>query len=106
VAYTSTHDTNTIVGYYEHLDDRQRDCLHYNLGVDGSRINWSMIEAVWQSDAVIALTTMQDVLGLDSHARFNTPGTAEGNWRWRVTSEGLHEDAADELSYLTELHLR
>jgi 4-alpha-glucanotransferase len=106
VAYTSTHDTNTIVGYYEHLDDRQLDCLHYNLGVDGSRINWSMVEAVWKSDAVIALTTMQDVLGLDSHARFNTPGTAEGNWRWRVTSEGLHEDAADELSYLTELHLR
>jgi 4-alpha-glucanotransferase len=106
VGYTSTHDTDTIVGYYGSLDDRQRDCLHYNLGVDGSNINWSMIEAVWKSEAVIAVTTMQDVLGLDSHARFNTPGTAEGNWGWRVTREGLDDGAASELSYLTELHLR
>jgi 4-alpha-glucanotransferase len=65
-----------------------------------------MIEAVWKSEAVIAVTTMQDVLGLDSHARFNTPGTAEGNWGWRVTREGLDDGAASELSYLTELHLR
>jgi 4-alpha-glucanotransferase len=106
VAYTSTHDTNTVGGYYEGLDDRQRDCLHYNLGVDGSEINWSMIEAVWRSDAVLAFTTMQDLLGLGSHARFNTPGTAAGNWSWRVTSEGLEEEVARRLGTTTAIEIR
>ena len=106
VGYTSTHDTNTIVGYYNGMDDRQRDCLHYNLSADGSEINWSMIEAVWRSDAVLAFTTMQDLLGLDDHARFNTPGTAEGNWTWRVTSDGLDEGIATKLGTMTAIELR
>jgi 4-alpha-glucanotransferase len=106
VGYTSTHDTNTLVGYYQSLGPEQRDCLHYNLGVDGSNIHWSMIEAVWNSEAVIAFTTMQDLLGLDAHARFNTPGTAEGNWRWRVTREGFDENVADELANLTDIYIR
>jgi 4-alpha-glucanotransferase len=106
VGYTSTHDTDTIVGYYQDLGQRQKDCLHYNLGVDGSNIHWSMIEAVWNSEAVMAFTTMQDLLGLDSHARFNTPGTAEGNWGWRVTREGFEDGIADELASLTDIYIR
>jgi 4-alpha-glucanotransferase len=54
----------------------------------------------------MAFTTMQDLLGLDSHARFNTPGTAEGNWRWRVTREGFDGDVADELASLTDIYIR
>ncbi|MEA1930705.1 MAG: 4-alpha-glucanotransferase [Euryarchaeota archaeon] len=106
VAYTSTHDTDTFAGYYNAMSDRQRECLHYNLGVDGSEINWSIIEAVWRSDAVLAFTTLQDLLGLDSHARFNTPGTLEGNWTWRVTSEGLDEGIATKLGTMTAIEIR
>jgi len=106
VGYTATHDTNTFHGYYTDLGDRQRECLHYNLGVDGDDIHWSIIEAVWKSDAVLAFTTMQDLLALDSHARFNTPGTAEGNWAWRVTSDGLEEDVATKLGTMTMIELR
>jgi 4-alpha-glucanotransferase len=106
VAYSATHDTDTTVGYYHSLPDEQKDCLHYNLGVDGSEIHWSMIEAVWNSNAVIALAPMQDLLGLDSHARFNTPGTAEGNWDWRCTRDGFADDVADHLAMLTDIHIR
>jgi 4-alpha-glucanotransferase len=106
VAYTSTHDTDTAVGYYTSLPDDQRDCLHYALSTDGSEFHWTLIDAVWNSNAVLAVTTMQDVLGLDSHARFNTPGTAEGNWAWRVTREGLDGDAAARLATLTDVHIR
>jgi 4-alpha-glucanotransferase len=106
VAYTSTHDTDTAIGYYQSLDDRQRDCLHYALSTDGSEFNWTLIDAVWNSNAVIAVTTMQDVLGLDSHARFNTPGTETDNWNWRVTREGLDADAAERLATLTDIHVR
>ena len=106
VGYTSTHDTDTIVGYYEDLDDRQRDCLNHNLGTDGSEIEWDMIEAVWNSDAIMALTTMQDLLGLGSDARFNVPGTATGNWRWRVTEDGLDDGVARRLWQITDRTIR
>ncbi len=106
VAYTSTHDTDTVVGYYDDLSDRQRECLNYNLGTDGIEINWDMIEAVWNSNAVVAMTTMQDLLGLGSDTRFNTPGTAEGNWRWRVTEAGLDDDIAEELRLVTDRTIR
>ena len=106
VAYTSTHDTDTFVGYYRDLDDRTRDCLHYNIGADGSEIHWSIIDAVWNSASVLAFTTTQDLLGLGSDARFNTPGTQTGNWEWRVTREGLDDGVADRLASLTDLHIR
>jgi len=106
VGYTSTHDTDTIVGYYNDLGERQRECLHYNLGTDGDEINWDIIEAVWNSSAVVAMTTMQDLLGLESDARFNTPGTANGNWRWRVTADGLDPDVAERLRQITDWTIR
>ena len=106
VGYTSTHDTDTVVGYYRDLPDRQRECLHHNLGTDGTDINWEFVEAVYNSDAVAALTTVQDLLGLGSEARFNVPGTAAGNWRWRVTGEGLDPDVADRLAHVTDRTIR
>jgi 4-alpha-glucanotransferase len=106
VAYTSTHDTDTVVGYYRKLSDRQRNCLQHNLGTNGTEINWEMIEAVWDSNAVVAVTTVQDLLGLGSEARFNQPGSATGNWRWRVTEEGFDPDVAERLRLVTDRTIR
>jgi len=106
VGYTSTHDTDTAVGYYRTLDERQRECLGYALATDAEEVHWDLIEAVWDSDAVIAMTTMQDLLGLGSEARFNTPGTAEGNWQWRVTEEALDDGVATRLAGITTATLR
>jgi 4-alpha-glucanotransferase len=61
---------------------------------------------VWNSNAVLALTTVQDLLGLGSEARLNTPGTAEGNWRWRVTSGALDPAVADRLRWVTDATVR
>jgi 4-alpha-glucanotransferase len=106
VAYTSTHDTDTAVGYYESLGDQQRDCLHYALATDGEGIARDLIGAVWDSDAVLAFTTVQDLLELGSEARFNTPGTATGNWNWRVRENALRDDVADRLAGVTDVALR
>ncbi|WP_435194880.1 4-alpha-glucanotransferase [Natronomonas sp. EA1] len=106
VAYTGTHDTDTVVGWYASLDAEQRDCANYYLDTDGHEIEWDVLDAVWGSDAVLAITPLQDVLGLGSDARFNTPGTLGGNWDWRVTRAGLDEDVADRLRGLTEHHDR
>jgi len=106
VAYTATHDTDTAVGWYRDLPERQRECLHYALATDGEAIHWDLIEAVWDSDAVLALTTLPDLLGLGSDARFNTPGTTHGNWQWRVTDEQLDPELADRLAGVTAGMLR
>jgi 4-alpha-glucanotransferase len=101
VAYTSTHDTDTVAGYYADLDGRQRECLHYALGTDGSDVAWDVIDAVWNSEAAVAMTTVPDLLGAGSEARFNTPGTGTGNWRWRFTASALEDDLAARLEALT-----
>ena len=107
VGYTSTHDTDTWVGYYEDLPAEQHDCLHYNLGFDGDgAIEWEIIEDVWSSEAVLAMTTVQDLLGLGSDARFNEPGTVEGNWEWRVDGDALTDDLAGRLRELGAFHVR
>ena len=107
VGYTSTHDTDTWVGYFEDLPERQRDCFRYNVGADGDRaIEWEIIDEVWSSEAVLAMTTMQDLLGLDSGARFNEPGTLDGNWEWRARREALADDIADRLWELGGRHVR
>jgi 4-alpha-glucanotransferase len=107
VAYTSTHDTNTVMGWYDdEVSDRQRSCLHFYLDSDGHEINWDLLEAVWAADSIFAITQMQDLLGLGGETRFNTPGTAEGNWRWRITEGGLDQGVAQRLRDVTERHAR
>ncbi|MFB6229454.1 MAG: 4-alpha-glucanotransferase [Halobacteriales archaeon] len=106
IAYTATHDTDTTVGYYLDLPEEERECLEYALGTDGSDIAWEFVDAVWNSEAALAMTTVPDLLGRGSEARFNTPGTATGNWRWRVRSDELSDDVADRLATVTAATLR
>jgi 4-alpha-glucanotransferase len=66
VVYTSTHDTDTLAG---HFPDRRP---------------WDLIELALSSPASLAMIPVQDVLGLGSEGRMNTPGRARGNWAWRL----------------------
>jgi 4-alpha-glucanotransferase len=56
-------------------------------------MNWVMIRELMKSVADTVVFPMQDVLGLGSEARMNTPSTASGNWRWRMAGRALNEDA-------------
>jgi 4-alpha-glucanotransferase len=103
VAYTSTHDSETARGAYESLSTDQRACFDDYVGGDVARetVHETCIEAVWESDASLALAQIQDVLGLGNDARFNVPGTTAGNWAWRVREEQLTDAAADWLADVT-----
>jgi 4-alpha-glucanotransferase len=46
---------------------------------------------------------VQDVLSLGSEARMNRPGTASGNWRWRLRSGQLDRALAERLAGLSAL---
>lgn len=89
VCYTGTHDNDTTLGWYKHAYEASKDKLRRYFSTDGYDICWILIRACFASVANMAIVPMQDVLCLDSWARLNTPGVAEGNWAWRYKEDAL-----------------
>lgn len=107
VVYTSTHDSNTVVGWYnDEASEKERDFTRRYLGRDGSDIAWDFIRLAWSSVAHTAMTTVQDLLSLDASARMNAPGSASGNWQWRVMPGALNDEIAARLKELTLVYGR
>jgi 4-alpha-glucanotransferase len=102
VAYTSTHDTDTAVGWFRALPAGRRRAT----GLDPREPHWGLIELALASPAALALAPAQDVLGLGSEARMNRPGSAEGNWRWRLEPGQLTRALAQRLRERVEAHDR
>ena len=87
VVYTGTHDNDTVRGWYDALDAATRAEVHAAIdeaGVRERRPHWSLIRLAFSSPARLAMVQMQDVLGLGSEARMNTPGSSTGAWKWRL----------------------
>jgi 4-alpha-glucanotransferase len=83
VLYSGTHDNDTLLGWYRQLDPAGRDYVHRVLGCGAEAMPGALLDSVWQSPARIAIFPLQDLLGLGSEARMNTPSTIDGNWTWR-----------------------
>jgi 4-alpha-glucanotransferase len=83
-AYTGTHDTNTARGWWDQASERVRRFAGAYLACGAHDVHWAMIRALCNSVADLAIFPLQDVLGLGSGSRMNTPGTMGGdNWTWR-----------------------
>ncbi len=106
VCYTGTHDNDTTLGWYKNCFEASRDKLRRYYSTDGNDIDWVMIRACFSSVANMAIVPMQDVLELDSWARFNTPGVGEGNWAWRYKSEQLTKHLSDRLFETAKMYGR
>jgi 4-alpha-glucanotransferase len=91
VVYTGTHDNDTVLGWYQRVEDDERDFARRYLARDGSDISWDLIRAAWSSVGVFAIAPLQDLLGLDNATRMNYPGSLGGNWTWRVRGDALDE---------------
>ena len=102
VVYTSTHDTDTAVGWFESLRPQERTAT----GLDPSEPGWGLIELAYGSRASLAVVPAQDVLGLGSDSRMNRPGVSEGNWSWRLERGALTPALARRLRRLAEHHGR
>jgi len=100
-AYTGTHDNETTRGWYAGADDMTRHHARVHLGSDGTDIAWDCIRAVFASKAETAIVPVQDVLDLGNEARLNTPGTAFGNWSWRMEPGALTDARLERLAHLT-----
>lgn len=106
VAYTGTHDGDTSAGWFAALEPETRQRVRQELGSGDNEIHWAMIRAILTSAADTAVIPLQDLLGLGSEARFNTPGTADGNWGWRFRWPELTPELGRRLRRLTELSRR
>ncbi len=107
VVYTGTHDNDTIVGWYEHASEAERDKVRRYMGRDASGIAWELIRLAWSSVATTAMATTQDLLSLGHWARYNTPSTVgPPNWMWRLEPHALNDLIAKRLRELTFLYGR
>jgi 4-alpha-glucanotransferase len=105
VVYTGTHDNDTLRGWWESLPDASRDAAIEQIaaaGVQEPEPWWSIIRLAYSSPARLAMLQAQDVLGLGSEARMNTPGRATGSWRWQMAPQALTTEHAKRLRAAAE----
>ena len=110
--YTGTHDNDTTVGWFrseagpgstrtaEDIAAERKMILDY-LGTDGREIHWDLINLGSRSNANTFVVPLQDLLGLGSEARMNTPGVAGGNWQWRFQWAQLTDAIRDRFAHVT-----
>lgn len=84
VVYTGTHDNPTTTGWWHDLDADGRRRVEAAVGAAVTAPAWQLLELGLASTAALVVTPLQDLLELGDGARFNTPGTCEGNWSWRL----------------------
>jgi len=85
VVYAGTHDNDTIQGWM--VNAPAEDVAYakeYLRLTEEEGWHWGMMRAAWASVADLAVMQMQDILGLGSEARMNTPSTLGTNWKWRA----------------------
>jgi 4-alpha-glucanotransferase len=104
VLYSGTHDNDTLLGWYkrrgqaneqfeEHSDHLLESCRE-------------LMEKLYESNAAWVILPLQDILGHDSEARMNTPGTIEGNWQWRLEKHLLKPQLKEWLKLLAQKNQR
>ncbi len=106
VAYTGTHDNQTLSSWFETISDKERTnvrkylCDQYT---PNNKIHLPLIALVMRSSSCLCIIPMQDWLGLGDDARINTPATTGNNWRWRIDDDMLTHSLAEEIKEMTEI---
>jgi 4-alpha-glucanotransferase len=104
VYYTGPHDNPPIAGWWSARPPAVRRRVERALagaGLAEEDPPWGLMQLALASHAHVVVVQAQDVLGLGSEARMNTPGTAEGNWRWRLEPGQLTPELASRLRAAT-----
>ncbi len=92
VAYTGTHDNNTLLGYVWELDNETRKRLLAYFGYkenDWDKCYGDILREMFMSHAGLLILPIQDLLLYGRDTRLNTPGSSDGNWAYRVTAAQL-----------------
>ena len=109
VAYTGTHDNQTIAAWFQTITDEERSmareylCDAYTPEENLHRV---FISLTMRSRAKLCIIPMQDWLGLDDRSRINVPSTVGTNWKWRLLQHELTKPLQEEISKATQLYGR
>jgi 4-alpha-glucanotransferase len=106
IVYTGTHDNDTVVGWFNSASPDDRKYVLDYMNTHDHDIHWAFIRLAWSSVAYTAIIPMQDLLGLDTSARMNLPGTTQNNWQWRANAAHFTPELAGKLAHLTMLYGR
>ena len=101
VVYTGTHDNDTTLGWFKSgTSEEERRAIQSYVGEAADGIHWAFIRLAQSSVASLSVVPLQDVLGLGSEARLNTPSVSQGNFRWRYQPGSLTDALASKLAAL------
>ena len=106
VVYTGTHDNDTTLGWYRSLDEETRGRVDSMLRAAPGSMPEALIREALGSVGQLAIIPAQDLLGLGTEARLNTPGTVDGNWRWRLPAGALTAELARHFAQLNGMYGR
>ena len=106
VAYTGTHDNDTLKGWYEKLNDKEKLYILKTLNINENNKNvddiiYELIKSIYNSKSNLCIVPLQDFLSLSSDARINTPSTLGNNWNWRLKSNMLTEELEKKIKEFT-----
>ena len=109
VVYTGTHDNTPTFAWVQEINDGERSFTRRyinSMNTDYGAFVWDIIREAYRSVADLCIIPIQDYLCKGKEARINTPGTAEGNWQWRLTPNYLSDDLAKSIHLLSETYSR
>jgi 4-alpha-glucanotransferase len=106
VVYTGTHDNDTLMGWWQSLDDGMQNWVKEVVVQQNNhafqQMPWDFIEAGMRTPAKLFMAPMQDFLALGSEARMNVPGVAEGNWTWQFQWQEVPQDLSERIRVFVE----
>ncbi len=111
VAYTGTHDNNTLLGFIWEADEATRRRTLEYCGFTAEDWNTpaaedAVIRTLFAGVSDLAILPIQDLLCYGADTRMNIPGEPEGNWRYRVTADQLATIDRQKYRRLHELYGR
>ena len=107
VCYAGTHDNATLEEWKRNGEKKEIEFAMEYFGITKeSDFNWGIIRGGMESSANLFITQMQDYLELGAEARTNIPGTADGNWKWRMNKGVTTDKLAEKIAKITKLYGR
>jgi 4-alpha-glucanotransferase len=104
VIYTGTHDNDTTEGWWKTgATEEERSHAETYVGNCEDGIHWAFIRAAQSSVSDLSIIPLQDVLGLGSSARMNTPSENGNNWKWRFALGQASGEISAKLADLAEV---
>ena len=104
VAYTGTHDNETIVGWWKSITAAERKLARDYLcdhATPEEELYKCFISLIMRSAARVCVIPMQDYMGLDNRFRMNKPSTVGTNWKWRIKKRDLTKKLQKEIYDVT-----